>query len=175
MTGDAETTTTSTSDGAAAAPWTQRAEGRTGGGGRSRLLAWLLSPVLAVVPWVVTIAGFGMVTGWYVGFQRAFATQWGPLLGGLVVLVLAALLWALLTAWSSAGTVVAGTATIIFGLLLGVVDINRAVLDTLDALGIELTSAFYLFTPPSMILVGSLLLGVGLGAAGARRLARRHA
>lgn len=172
MTGE-ETTSRFTTTGTAG-PWTQRAEDRTGGRGRSRVLAWLLSPVLAVAPWLLTLAGFVVVSGWYVGFQRAFATQWGPLLGGLVVLVLAGVLWAVLTAWSSAGAIVAGAATIVFGLLLGVVEVNRAVLDALRGLGIELTSAYYVFTPPSMILVGSLLLAAGLGAAGARRLALRH-
>lgn len=174
MTGDAETTTTSTTEGSTA-PWAQQAEGRTGGGGRSRVLARVLSPVAAVLPWLVMMAGQGLMLKAYESYRIRFEMGWGTLIVGVILMLVAAILWAALAAWSSTGPLVAGAATIGLGLFVATSSGARLIY----RLGVEgpasVQSVMYgVLTPVNLIPIGSLLLAAGLGAAGARRLGRRR-
>ncbi|MFX4286778.1 hypothetical protein ACQBJO_01230 [Janibacter sp. G349] len=140
MTGEPGTTTATTA--------AQRAEDRTEGGG-GRLVAWLVTPFAAVVPWLLMVGG--------------------------ALLVVAALLWAVLTAWSSSGTTVAGLATLAAGLFVA----TRAGASLVAEVGREgpvtLQTPLYSVANETVLLpLGAVLLAAGLGAAGARRLARRR-
>lgn len=167
MTGEPETTTATTA--------AQRAEDRTEGG-PSRLLAQLLAPVVAIVPWLTTFGGATLLGHATVRMQVRFEQPWGLLLGGLFVLVVAALLWAALTAWSSSGAVVAAGCTIGVGVLLATREGARFLWEMTGEGPVTLQRPLLtVLTPTTFFLVGSLLLAAGLGAAGARRLGRRRA
>ena len=164
MTGEPETTTATTA--------AQRAEDRTEGGS-SRLLAWLLTPLVAVLPWWVTIGGLWMLARGWRSYAEQFQPQWGATFAGAAVLVLAALLWAAVTAWSSVGTTVAGLCTLALGVALGDLQLARSIYDLVPtSVGRD---AYVILTPMNFLLFGSLLLAAGLGGAGARRLGRRRA
>lgn len=167
MTGEPETTTATTA--------AQRAEDRTEGGG-GRLVAWLVTPFAAVVPWLLMVAGALLVARSALAYRVNFERGWGELVGGLVLLVVAALLWAVLTAWSSAGTTVAGLATLAAGLFVT----TRAGASLVAEIGREgpvtLQTPLYSVANETVLLpLGAVLLAAGLGAAGARRLGRRRA
>lgn len=152
---------------------TGQGHGRSSGGGR--LLPWLLGPVAAVVPWLVTIAGAVVLSRWLQVMQRNFEAEWGLVVGGTAVLLLAAVLWAVLTAWSSSGAVVAGLATIGLGVALAEPGFGYKIMRPIVELSSVAREASYIMTPLLLIPVGSLLLAAGLGAAGARRLGARSA
>lgn len=150
-----------------------RAEDDTSRGGGSRILARLLTPVLAVIPWLATVAGLGIVSEWQMRFAQRFQTDWGILLGAVAVFVVAALLWAALTAWSSVGTVLAGALTVVLGLVLASPEASGQVYELLRDLPVDNRRMYSILTPTNFLLIGSLLLAAGLGAAGARHLGRR--
>lgn len=174
MTEDAETTRMSTAE-STSASWTQRAEDRASGGGGGRMVAWLVTPFVAVVPWLVMAGGVLLLLHAARSIQISFQPAWGALVGGTLVVLVAALLWAALTAWSSVGTVVAGLCTVAAGLATA----TRPGIEVVSRLGIEgpvrLQSLLYGFaTPYVLVPLGALLIAGGLGAAGARRLGRRR-
>lgn len=166
MTGEPGTTTATTA--------AQRAEDRTEGGG-GRLVAWLVTPFAAVVPWLLMVGGALLVARSALAYRVNFERGWGELVGGLVLLLVAALLWAVLTAWSSSGTTVAGLATLAAGLFVA----TRAGASLVAEVGRErpvtLQTPLYSVANETVLLpLGAVLLAAGLGAAGARRLARRR-
>lgn len=166
MTGEPGTTTATTA--------AQRAEDRTEGGG-GRLVAWLVTPFAAVVPWLLMVGGALLVARSALAYRINFERGWGELVGGLVLLLVAALLWAVLTAWSSSGTTVAGLATLAAGLFVA----TRAGASLVAEVGRErpvtLQTPLYSVANETVLLpLGAVLLAAGLGAAGARRLARRR-
>lgn len=166
MTGEPGTTTATTA--------AQHAEDRVDGG-PSRLMAQLLAPVVAIFPWLTTFAGATLLAYATVRMQERFEQQWGLVFGGLVVLVVAALLWAALAAWSSSGALVAGVCTIAVGVLLATRGWSRFLWEVTGDGPVTLQRPLLtVITPFNFFLVGSLLLAVGLGAAGARRLGRRR-
>lgn len=139
----------------------------------SSWLARLVSPFVAVVPWLLTMAGLAVANRWLVDLQRAMEVSWGHIIGGTALLIVAALVWAALTAWSSVGTFVAGACTILFGVVLSVPDLFFRVSQAVsDAPGLDLGIAFDTLSPPRFLLFGSLLVAAALGAAGARRRGR---
>lgn len=139
----------------------------------SRLLAYLLTPFVAVVPWLLTLLGIGLVNRGMLDYQRTFETPWTWVLGGAGALVLAALLWALLTAWSSLGTLLAGLLTLILGLLVPTRPVSRWLVDiAYDAGSLVRETVLTLTNPVYFLLIGSLLVAAALAASGARRLAR---
>lgn len=151
--------------------WAQRAEDRTDPPGRT--LARVVSPVAAVLPWLITVVGLALLARGSVLFQRTFEVPWGYLLGGAAVLVLAALIWAALTAWSSSGTTIAGVLTLAAGVLLAAPGVDRQVYPPLTNLaGSQQELVHHVVTSMNLLLWGSLLLAAGLGAAGARRWRR---
>lgn len=141
-----------------------------------RLLARLLSPVAAVVPWLLTVAGLALAQRSYLEMVRAYRESWGTVLGAAAVLVLAALLWALVVTWSSTGPLLAGAATLLLGVVVVQRDVSAWVWQrSIDGFGPTGAPAVNLaLSAPSLLLVGSLLLAVGAGAAGARRWPRRR-
>lgn len=151
---------------------TYRAEDDISGGGGSRALARLLTPVLAVLPWLLTMAGVGLAAEWQVRYQMRFETQWAFILGAAALLAVAALIWGAITAWSSVGTVLAGLLTLALGLAVSVPEIGSEVF----RLGSDLPGdGRWWYTAVSsinLLVVGSLLLGAGVGASGARRMRR---
>lgn len=151
---------------------TYRAEDDISGGGGSRVLARLLTPFLAVIPWVLTMAGLAVGAEWQERFAQRFQTEWGFLLGTAAVLVVAALVWAALTAWSSVGTVLAGALTLLLGVMIASPEAARHLFDLLMELPGGGRRVYFIVTPINFFLIGSLLLAAGLGAAGARRMRR---
>lgn len=163
------------SDPTTAAPWTPPVR-PPASWSANRLVARLLTPVLAVVPWMVTLAGGLMLSQSVMQFQVRLEGNWTLLIGGTLVLLLGALLWAALTAWSSVGTTVAGMATIIVGLLAYTQTGMRAIYEIGIESPLRLQWPLIMFVDSmTLILIGSLLLAAGLGAAGARRVGRRAA
>lgn len=149
----------------------QRAEDRSEGGG-GRLLAWLLTPFAAVVPWWLMCAGVWVVARALQAYSVRFTTEWGTALAGVAVLLLAAVLWAAVTAWSSVGTTLAGVCTLAFGLAMFALSVSHRVYDLVPrSLGRE---AYFVLSPLNFVLMGSLLIAAGLGAAAARRIGRRR-
>lgn len=166
MTGEPETMTATTA--------AQRAEDRTEGGG-GRLVAWLVTPFAAVLPWLLTIGGALLLARSALAYRVNFERGWGELAAGVVALLVAALLWAALTVWSSSGTTVAGLATLAVGLYVT----TRSGASLVARMGREgpvpLQSPLYSIANEIVLLpLGAVLLAAGLGAAGARRLARRR-
>lgn len=147
-----------------------RAEDDTSGGG-GRMLARLVSPFLAVIPWLLTMGGLWMLARSARTQAEQFETAWGQVVGAVVLFVLAALVWAALTAWSSVGTTLAGVASLAFGIALSSVSVAREIYTAFPSgMGNEV---WYFVTPMNFLLMGSLLIGGGLGAAGARHLGHR--
>ncbi len=143
-------------------------------GGESRLLPRLLTPVLAVVPWWMTIAGVANLQRWYFDYARRLESMTVTLLAAVAVLLVAAVIWGALSAWSSAGTLLAGGVTVLWGFATGLPSVMRTIFQATslrDLTGVQLFQV--LTSPVVLVLLGSLLLAAGLGAAGARRLARR--
>lgn len=151
---------------------TFRAEDDISGGGGSRVLARVLTPFLAVIPWVITMAGLAVISEWQVRFAQRFQTDWGILLGAVAVFVVAALLWGALTAWSSVGTVLAGALTVVLGLVIAAPEASRHVFDLLMDLPGDSRRVYFIVTPTNFLLFGTLLIAAGLGASGARRVRR---
>ena len=151
---------------------TYRAEDDISGGGGSRALARLLTPVLAVLPWLLTMGGLVLAAEWQMRFMQRLQSEWGFLLGATAVFVVAALVWAGLTAWSSVGTVLAGLLTILLGLALATPDLGREIYTLLTDLSGDSGRVYTIATPINFALIGSLLLAAGLGASGARRMRR---
>lgn len=149
---------------------TFRAEDDIGGGGGSRMLARVLTPFLAVIPWLVTVAGLAVMAEWQVRFAREFQTSWEIVLGAVVAFLVAALLWAALTAWSSVGTVLAGLLTIGLGLVVASPEASRPIFEVLQDLPGGNQPVYSVVTPTHFFLIGSLLIAAGLGASGARRM-----
>lgn len=143
-----------------------------GGGGGSRALARLLTPVLAVIPWLLTMAGLAVAAEWQLRYQQRFETDWGFVLGAAAVLVVAGLIWAALTAWSSVGTVLAGVITLVLGGVVASPEAGRQIYDLLLDLPGDGRRVYFIVTPTNFFLIGSLLIAAGLGAAGARRMRR---
>lgn len=140
------------------------------GRGSGRVLPRLLTPFLAVVPWLVTMGGLWMLARSGRAFAERFETQWGFTLGAVALLLVAALLWAALTAWSSVGTTVAGLCSLVFGIALSDVRLTSEIHQLVPDL---MTRDVWLFiTPMNFLLLGSVLIAAGLGAAGARRVRR---
>ena len=171
MTGETETTTSQ----GHAAPWTQHAEDRTGGGG-GRTIARAISLVAAVVPWGVLMAGMLLLVRAENERRIRFEMGWGMFIGGVVIVLVAMLLWAALTAWSSLGTTVAGLATLVSGVVIATESGYRLLADLAQAGPAPFTSAVYVVGAPYVLVpLGAVLVAAGLGAAGARRLGRRRA
>lgn len=169
MTGETETTTSR----GHAAPWTQHAEDRTGGGG-GRTIARAISLVAAVVPWGVLMAGMLLLVRAENERRIRFEMGWGMFIGGVVIVLVAMLLWAALTAWSSLGTTVAGLATLVSGVVIATDSGYRLLADLAQAGPAPFTSAVYVVGAPYVLVpLGAVLVAAGLGAAGARRLGRR--
>lgn len=137
--------------------------------GGSSMLARLVSPFAAVVPWLLTMAGLLLASRWLFDIQRVQAS-WEAIIGGAVLLIVAALIWAALTAWSSVGTFIAGASTVAVGVLLAEPEVYLWVATEFSSAGGTNSSmAFSTFTPVNFFLFGSLLVAAALGAAGARR------
>ena len=139
------------------------------------VVAWLVTPFVAVVPWLLMVGGALLVARSALAYRINFERGWGELVGGVVLLLVAALLWAVLTAWSSSGTTVAGLATLAAGLVVT----TRAGASLVAEIGREgpvtLQTPLYSVANETVLLpLGAVLLAAGLGAAGARRLARRR-
>lgn len=141
-------------------------------GTRSRWPAHLMSPVLAIIPWVLTVWAVARLLAWVL--PRPGQVQAGPVVTATALLLLAAAGWALLTAWSSVGTLVAGAGTLLLGWFAATATGQRAFFDlglatrTLDR-SETLREAWQ---PAQLLLLGSLLVAMSLAAAGARRLGR---
>lgn len=138
---------------------------------RSRLLARLLSPALATLPWWVTVMGVARLSAWQ--YPLPGESGLGPVLTATAFLLVGAVLWALVTAWSATGPLCAGVCTLwTAGLLAtrqGQLIMSRLTLTTdVDFM----RTSQYLAHPGHSVVVGCLLLAAGLGAAGARRLPR---
>lgn len=154
--------------------WSQRAEHRTSSGGR--LTAQLLTPLLAVVPWLMMMGAIVLLARSMTSYRVTFERGWGEIVGGTVLLLVAAGLWAALTAWSSSGAAVAGLCTLAFGFFV----VTEPGLRLVYRMGREgpasLQTAWYSVASELLLLpIGALLLAAGLGAAGARRWGRRRA
>lgn len=148
---------------------TYRAEDDLGGRG-SRTLARVVSPLVAVLPWLMTAGGLWAMARVNRNYALRLEPAWGWLLGTLAVLVLAALVWAALTAWSSVGTTLAGLGTLALGIVVSMPELWQQVSPSLiRVLGRDY---WFVINPTNCLLMGSLLLAAGLGAAGARRLRR---
>lgn len=148
---------------------THRAEDDIGRSG-DRALAWLVTPFLAAIPWLLTMGGL-WVLGRAARTQAVrFETAWVEVLGAAALLVVAALLWAAVTAWSSVGTTLAGVVTLVLGVLLHQPSVAREAYRLLS--GGASGEVWYVVTPMNFLLLGSLLVAGGLGAAGARRMGR---
>lgn len=130
----------------------------------------LLSPLLAVVPWWLTMIGTGLLVRWF--SPESYRTSWTWLIGGTTVLLLSALAWGALTAWSSLGTLVAGTITVVFGVLTATWAARRFLFAHLGG-GTWGATALNVVEPRHLVPIGTMLVAAGLGAAGARHLARR--
>lgn len=152
---------------------------------RSSTTARLTSLPLAVVLWVLSICGVALHGQAFVEGERrrreAFATEgqeafatpglpWEWVIGATALLVVAALLWAVLTAWSSVGTVVVGLASIAAGMAVASTTVLVQLYEWILALD---ESAWQLVPfvakPATLTLLGAMLLAVGLGAALIRR------
>ncbi|WP_201467865.1 hypothetical protein [Janibacter melonis] len=154
--------TTTTDD---ASPY--RLEGRP----RSRGLARALSPLVAVAPWLLTVAGIALAGEWQRGVYARGERSLGLLLAALVVLLLAALLWAAVTAWSSVGTVLAGVLTVVLALALGAPGpVSRAISQSVLEAGLPYRAYAVLVAPVPFLVLGTTLVAAGLAAAAARRL-----
>lgn len=139
-------------------------------GGESRMLGRLLTPFLAMVPWLLTMGGLWLLASATKSSWEQFETQWGSVGGAVVLFVVAALLWAAVTAWSSVGTTLAGLATLAVGVALNIASVAREIYNFFpNTMGAQV---WYFVSPMNFLLVGSLLLAAGLGAAGARRMRR---
>ncbi|WP_435201953.1 hypothetical protein [Janibacter sp. GS2] len=148
---------------------TYRAEDDLRGRG-GRTLARVLSPVVAVLPWSMTVGGLWAMARVSRNSALRLEPAWGWLLGALALLVLAALVWAALTAWSSVGTTLAGLCTLALGVAVSIPALWQQVSPSLSrVLGQDF---WFVINPTNCLLMGSLLLAAGLGAAGARRLRR---
>lgn len=134
------------------------------------MVARLLTPALAVVPWLVMTGGILFLLRASRSMRLRFEPAWGELVGGVVLVLLSALLWAALTAWSSVGTTVAGLCTIALGLATATHFGMRTVFRLGREGPVRLQDLFYGFATPTLLVpLGALLLAAGLGAAGARR------
>ncbi len=144
-------------------------------GGSSRLLAWLVAPFVAVVPWLVTFLAVCLLASVQFRMQTRYEAAWGMVFAGLLVLVVAAVMWAALTVWSSSGAIVAGLCTLLLG-LFSVTGPGMSLVFRMGRHGPDfIQQSFYSVAgPATLILFGSLLLAMGLGAAGARRLGARR-
>lgn len=138
---------------------------------RSRWTARLLSPVVAVLPWWVTLIGVAGLYEWRNSFNGGpgFSLVLGPTLW----LLLGALLWGAVTAWSSVGTLLAGGWTVLTGLGLstraGQIWLGRV---TLSRDVDFMMTADWLGRPFFALVIGSLLLAMGLATAVVRHLPR---
>ena len=139
---------------------------------RSRVVAWLLSPLVAILPWWITILGVMALARWqYPGPGESADVS--LLVGATAWLLFAGLLWALVTAWSSTGPVVAGMCSLLTGWLLNTGAAQNRVWDLTYVLDLDTSQEVrWLAQPVFFLLVGSLLVAAGLGAAGARRSSR---
>lgn len=136
-------------------------------------MARLVTPFLAVVPWLMTMAGLFVLGRSYLELQQRLQTSWGWVLGGTALLVLAALVWAVVTAWSSAGTTVAGVCTLLLGGAFAVPELQMEFFALIRKVGfLNHATSYGVFSTMNFMLYGSLLLAGGLGAAGSRRLRR---
>lgn len=137
----------------------------------SRLLARLLSPALAILPWWITVMGVARLSAWQ--YPLPGDSGLGPVLTAAAFLLVAAVLWALVSAWSATGPLLAGVCTVWTAVFLatreGQLIMSRLTLTT-DVDFMRTTQ--YLAHPGHSVVVGCLLLAAGLGAAGARRLSR---
>lgn len=166
-------TTTSMATGSGAS-WTQRAEDRPGAGG-GRLVAQLVTPFVAVVPWLLTAAGALLLANASIAYRLTYETGWAELVGGVLLTLLAAAIWAALTVWSSVGATVAGLCTLVLGIVAATEPGARMVYRIGREGPVSLQSSLYIVATPTMLIpLGSLLIAAGLGAAGARRLRRRR-
>lgn len=149
---------------------TYRAEDDIRGAGGGRVLGRLATPFLAVIPWLLTVGGLWVLARSARAQAEQFETDWGHVVGAVVLFALAALAWAALTAWSSVGTTLAGVVSLAFGVALSSVSLAREIYAVFpNRMGNEV---WYFVTPMNFLLMGSLLLAAGLGAAGARRMRR---
>lgn len=147
---------------------TYRAEDDIDGG--SRALAQALAPVVAVVPWLMTVGGLWAMGRASESMAARFQTDWVWVLGGLAALVVAALVWAAVIAWSSSGALAAGLCSLVAGVALSIPGVMSEVYSALPSGGGR--SLWYVVTSGNFMLLGSLLLAAGLGASAARRLRR---
>lgn len=139
----------------------------------SSAAARLVSPFIAVVPWFLTMTGLTVASRWHITIVRTMESSWAVVIGGTALLILAALIWAALTAWSSVGTFVAGACTLLLGLLLSSPEVYIPASRKLFDGSVPGWQAMALtLSPPTFLLIGSLLLAASLGAAGARRRGR---
>lgn len=143
----------------------------------SSLTARLVSLPLAVALWLLTMGGLALHGQAQVEFMAEMSRTFnvpdipsGWTLGGTALLVAVAILWAVLTAWSSVGTVVIGIATIVAGVSMG---FGKATLWVFErTAGLDFSAhrlVPIVLTPDSLTLLGSLLLAAGLGVALVRR------
>lgn len=145
---------------------TYRAEDDISGGGRA--LAQALAPVVAIVPWLMTMGGLWALGRASESLAARFQTDWAWVLGGLALLVVAALVWAAVIAWSSSGAIAAGLCSLAAGFALSFPSVMSEVYSALPRSGGR--SLWYVVTSGNFMLLGSLLLAAGIGAAAARRL-----
>lgn len=142
---------------------------------RSSLTARLASLPLAVIIWLLTMGGLALHQQAKSELRLELERTVDPTLpmewtlGATVLLVVAGLLWAVLTAWSSVGTVVVGVVTVAFGVVMssraGLLWVVERASDY--DWGLRLLPA--MLTPEQLTLLGSMLLAVGLATALARR------
>lgn len=161
-----------------ATSWAQRAEDRAASptGGRSRLAGQLVTPFLAVLPWAGTVVGCLLLARATTQMQMRFEQSWGLIIGGALVLVIAAVGWAAITAWSSSGAVVAGLCTMATGVFVATRPGMQAVSQLGQSGPVPVQYPLYsVATPLNLLVLGSMLLALGLAASAARRLGRRHA
>lgn len=143
---------------------------------RSSMVARLASLPLAVILWLLTMGGLALhqqaTAELRLNLERTFdaGLPMGWTLGATALLVVAALLWAVLTAWSSVGTVVVGVATVAFGVAMSSREVFIWVLELTNGLDWSVRQLLpAMLTPEHLTFLGSMLLAVGLGASLARR------
>lgn len=148
--------------------------------------ARVASVPLALVLWVLTVAGLALHAKAQFTVRERVAETFVPpdgpsgwALGATALLLVVALLWAVLTAWSAVGTIVVGVASIAAGVAMGFQTVARWVFEHLWLAGLDgLWVGFD--RPPTLVvpaaitmenltLLGSMLLAAGLATALARR------
>lgn len=135
----------------------------------SRPLARLLSPVVAILPWWVTVFGIAQMRAWRTPLPGT--QDLALILTVTVSLLVAAMVWALVTAWSSTGPLVAGWCTLVTSWILASDVGRRILLELTISGGVDfMRTVDWLAQPVFALIVGSFLIAAGLGAAGARRL-----